>query len=151
MRDHDETASKVIDYVDRQAFPVSVPMVAERLHVNHGKATDVASKQIALGLWRRADDGRVMGVNCHLPPDWTDDITNHMDTSLLEKCMSKRDLIDIWRSGAWMSTAGIHELTGIPSDRIKNAFARGRLPYRMILDKRHATYADVLAWAHSVS
>ena len=146
MRDHDETASKVIDYVDRQAFPVSVPMVAERLHVNHGKATDVASKQIALGLWRRAEDGRVMGVNCQLPPDWTDDITNHMDPSLLEKCMSERELIDTWRTGAWMATADIHELTGIQSDKIKNAFARGRLPYRMILDKRHATYADVLAW-----
>ena len=151
MRDHDDTAAKVIGYVDRQAFPVSVPMVAERLHINHGKATDVASKQIALGLWRRADDGRVMGINCHLHIDWTDDITNHMDAGLLDICMSKRDLIDIWRSGAWLATADIHELTGIPSDRIKNAFSRGRLPYRMILDKRHATYADVLAWAHSVS
>lgn len=151
MRDHDKTAAKVIDYVNRQAFPVSVPMVAERLHVNHGKATDVASKQIALGLWRRADDGRVMGVNCHLPLDWAEDVNHHMDPSLLEKCMSERDLIDIWRMGAWLATSDIHELTGISSDKIKNAFARGRLPYRMILDKRHATYPDMLAWAHGVA
>ena len=151
MRDPDGNASKIRDYVNMQEFPVSIPMVADHLGISHTMATNTASHQVTLGAWRRAEDGRVMGVNCHLPIDWTEDIAPHMDHSLLEACMSEHEMIDTWRTGAWLSTADIHELTGIPSDRIKNAFARGRLPYRMILDKRHATYPDVLAWAHSVS
>ena len=90
-----------------------------------------------------------MGANCRLPLDWTEDINHHMDHSLLETCMSQHNLIDVWRTGVWLSTAEIHELTGIPSDKIKNAFNRGKLKYKMILGSRHATYADVLAWAHS--
>lgn len=150
MRDPDETAAKVRDYVNRQTFPVSIPEVADHLGVSHASATNTASHQVTLGVWRRAEDGRVMGVNCRLPLDWTEDVNHHMDPSLLEKCMSERDIIDVWRSGEWLATADIHELTGIPSDRIKNAFARGRLPYRMILDKRHATYTDVITWAHGM-
>ena len=151
MRDHNETASKIRDYVNRQTFPVSIPAVAEHLGVSHDSATNTASYQITLGAWRRAEDGRVMGANCRLPLDWTEDINHHMDPSLLETCMSQHDLIDIWRTGVWLSTAEIHELTGIPSDKIKNAFNRGKLQYKMILGSRHATYESVLAWANSIN
>lgn len=148
MRGADATSEKVRDYVNMQAFPVSVPMVAERLHVNHGKATDVASKQIALGLWRRAMDGRVMGVNCHLPLDWTEDINHHMDPGLLDACLAERTLIDAWRTGVWLATDDIHVLTGVPSNTVHMAFNHGKLPCRMILGKWRALYEDVIAWAH---
>ena len=147
MRGADATSEKVRDYVNMQVFPVSVPLVAERLHVNHGKATDVASKQIALGLWRRAMDGRVMGVNCHLPLDWTEDVTQHMDHGLLEACLAERVLIDAWRTGVWLATDDIHVLTGVPSNTVHMAFNHGKLPCRMILGKWRALYEDVIAWA----
>ena len=88
MRDPNGNAAKVIDYVNRQAFPVSIPMVADHLGISHTIATDTATRQVTLGAWRRTEDGRVMGVNCRLPLDWTEDINHHMDPSLLETCMS---------------------------------------------------------------
>lgn len=150
MRDPDDNASKIRDYVNRQIFPVSIPAVADHLGIRRATATSVASYQIALGVWRRAEDGRVMGVNCRLPLDWTEDVDNHMDPSLLKKCMSEREAIDIWRTGAWLSTTDIHELTGIPSRSIQVAFDCGKLPYRKILGRRHATYYDVRAWAYGI-
>ena len=146
MRDAHATAEKVRDYVNRQMFPVSIPMVAERLHVNHASATNTASRQIALGLWRRAADGRVMGVNCHLPLDWTDDVTHHMDPGLLEACLDERVLIDAWRTGVWLATDEIHVLTGVPLNTVHMAFNRAQLPCRMILGKCRALYEDVIAW-----
>ena len=133
----------------------------QRLKIISGGQTGVDRAVLAVGLvlglpvgggcpqGRRAEDGRVMGANCRLPLDWTEDVNHHMDPSILKKCMINHDLIDVWRSGVWLSTAEIHELTGIPSDKIKNAFNRGKLQYKMILGRRYATYADVLAWAHS--
>lgn len=104
------------------------------------------AEQIALGLWRRAADGRVMGVNCHLPLDWTEDINHHMDPGLLDACLAERTLIDAWRTGVWLATDDVHVLTGAPPVMVKRAFDSGRLPYRMILGNRSALYRDVIAW-----
>ena len=89
-----------------------------------------------------------MGVNCHLPLDWTDDVTHHMDPGLLEACLAERVLIDAWRMGVWLATEDVHVLTEIPSNTVHMAFNHGKIPCRMILGKWRALYEDVIAWAH---